>query len=1121
MFSVVYAQEINSLYNAKTIVTDSTSHVIKLEESALNSSYFEITKKDGNILDPKLYHIDFQQATITFTQPTSDSLVVNYLKFPETLTKTHQIYSSNLVVPNDEGKHIFQVSQKQENTWIPFDGLNTNGSISRAITVGNNQNLVTQSNLDLQIIGKLSDKVSLKASIQDSNNPLQYGGYSQRIDEFDQIFIELYGDKWRVKAGDLFIENRQSRFMNFNKKVQGIYAQTSFGENDQTEVELGAAIARGQYAKSEFVGQEGNQGPYKLRGQNNELYILIIAGSERVFVNGRLLTQGENNDYVIDYNSGEIKFNPTFPITSDMRIAIEYQYTDRNYTRFMTYGGIRHQQGKWDFGGYVYLESDMKNQPLQQNLNEEQVEILKQAGNDPTKMVAPSAYIDDYSDNKILYKKITDDLYEYFEYSNNPQDTLYQVAFSFVGMNQGNYRLANNAAIGKIYEFVFPINGLPQGDYEPVIQLVAPVKTLITTVQAVYTNEEKTKIETEIAVSNHDQNLFSPIDDQNNKGWAGSLKARQRLLDAHWKIDAFADIQFVHQNFKTIERLYNIEFNRDWNIGLIQGNQSMISAGINALKSPQQSLTYRFDHLEFSQSYQGQKHSLDGRYQWKNWSFATQNSWLKADSEIEKSNILRSSGQIDYRHKKFWAGNHWEGENYEVRDQITKAFNLQSQRYFQNTVFVGVGDTASRYLETGYVYRVNDSLQGNRLKKFTTANSFYAKSQVFKTEKSHLQAYANYRMLQYENDTLPNENTLNSRITYSDRFFDNLVQWQTTYENTSGALPQQEFTYIEVEPGMGTHMWNDYNGNGIQELEEFEPAPYPDLAIYVRLMLPNQLFVRTHQNRLTQIVSLNFQQWQNKDGWLKTLSHFHNQTTWMIDKNREKGGKKIPLFPWSKSDEEVLAENTHFRNTFSFNRGKKRYESSYSYIVNNTKNLLNFGQIENHIRTHQVDFNHLVKKIWNYHLAIQLDDVTANSENYEAKNYHLKNMKLAPKISYLFSTSARWDIFYEYRKKENQLQSFETLEQHRLGTSFSFNGKNNFIINGEFSFYQNTFEGDAFSPVAYQMLEGLQPGKNLTWRLLFQRNLTKYLDLNISYDGRSSEAAQTIHTGSIQLRAFF
>ena len=35
-----------------------------------------------------------------------------------------------------------------------------------------------------------------------------------------------------------------------------------------------------------LFGQEGNQGPYKLRGNNNELYVLVISGSERVYVNG-------------------------------------------------------------------------------------------------------------------------------------------------------------------------------------------------------------------------------------------------------------------------------------------------------------------------------------------------------------------------------------------------------------------------------------------------------------------------------------------------------------------------------------------------------------------------------------------------------------------------------------------------------------------------------------------------------------------------------------------------------------------------------------------------------------------------------------------------------------------
>ena len=69
--------------------------------------------------------------------------------------------------------------------------------------------------------------------------------------------------------------------------------------------------------------------------------------------------------------------------------------------------------------------------------------------------------------------------------------------------------------------------------------------------------------------------------------------------------------------------------------------------------------------------------------------------------------------------------------------------------------------------------------------------------------------------------------------------------------------------------------------------------------------------------------------------------------------------------------------------------------------------------------------------------------------------------------------------------------------------------------------YNNQFEGDALLPVAFQMLEGLQPGKNLTWRLLLQKNLTQFLDININYQGRKTETSKTIHTGNVQLRAYF
>jgi len=580
IFSFAHAQETNSLYKSKKIITDSLTTTVHLDSVALNNTYFKIVNNQGIDLDTANYTVDYNKATLTFTQPLQDTLNVSFLNYPDFLTRTYALYDTKRIVPNKEGAYIFSVPEKQATTFTPFDGLNTNGSISRGITVGNNQNLVTNSNLDLQIVGNLSDKVQIRASLQDSNVPLQNGGYSQKMDEFDQIFMELFSTNWSIKAGDLFLENRASRFLNFNKKVQGISGTVKFGnDKSKTTIETAAALVRGQYAKSEFVGQEGNQGPYKLKGSNNQLYILIISGSESVYVNGRKLTRGEQNDYVIDYNSGEIRFTTLFPITAEMRIAVEYQYTDRNYARFLGYGGIKHEREKWNIAGYVYTETDIKNQPVQQNLNKEQVDILKQAGDSLALMMAPSAYPDTYSENKTLYKKVNQNGYEFYQYSNTPTDTLYMVSFSYVGPSNGNYRLANSSGVGKIYEFIEPVSGLNQGDYEPLIQLIAPTRLTLATVMGQYKPKDFTQVDFEFGFSNHDENLFSPIDDEDNQGIAANVNATHRVLNNKWKVDVFGNVQLVTENFKTIERLYSIEFDRDWNVSNTFGNQSLLTFG--------------------------------------------------------------------------------------------------------------------------------------------------------------------------------------------------------------------------------------------------------------------------------------------------------------------------------------------------------------------------------------------------------------------------------------------------------------------------------------------------------------------------------------------------------------
>ena len=478
------AQELPSNYSIKKVAVKDT---LLIDKVSINPIYFKITDNNGLTISPYDYQLDFSKGRIVFKKEvihSNDSLTIRYLKYPEFLTKDYFIIDTNVIVKSSSSINKLYALQESTNKseFKPFNGLSTLGSLSRGVTVGNNQNAVVNSSLNLQMTGKLSDKVSIRASIQDANIPSQNAGYTQSLDEFDQIFIELYSDNWNIRAGDIDLINNNSYFGNFTKKIQGISAGGTINHKSgaKTKTFAAGALVRGVFSSSNFVGQEGNQGPYKLIGPNGELYILIVSGSERVYVNGLLLKRGEGEDYVIDYNAGELKFNATYPITANMRIRVEYQYTDRNYSRFIGFGGANYTSKKLDIGTYIYSESDSKNQPLQQNLTNTQVDILKNAGDNSSQMIAPSAVPDTYSENKILYKIDEVDGEEAYIFSNNPEDQLYNVRFTLIGENLGDYVLSDASAINRIYEYIPPVNGVKQGDYAPIIQLTAPSKIHIT-----------------------------------------------------------------------------------------------------------------------------------------------------------------------------------------------------------------------------------------------------------------------------------------------------------------------------------------------------------------------------------------------------------------------------------------------------------------------------------------------------------------------------------------------------------------------------------------------------------------------------------------------------------------
>ena len=1134
LFSGVFYAQNTTLVGEKTVkVSDS----VQIEPFSIRASNFKVQTKDGRVLDSTFYILNAETAQLKFIKPIpSDSVVISYKKYPEFLTRIYKGLDDNLIVEaNTNQQKLYQLRQPNQQTeFKPFDGLTTSGSIARGVTVGNNQNSVLNSELDLQITGKLSENVSLRASIQDANAPLQESGYSQRLDEFDQVFIELYSDKWAVRAGDIDLVNNTSYFSKFTKRVQGLLVSAQLGNEERDLNVFGAgALVRGQFSSFQITGEEGNQGPYKLQGNNGELFVLIVSGSETVYVNGIALKRGESEDYIIDYNAGEIIFNPTYPITSEMRITADCQFSERNYSRIVAYGGGEYKTDKLIINASVYSENDSKNNPLQQNLNEEQVAVLSNAGDDRSLMVANSEVAETFNENRILYRKELIGGEVVYIFSNNPDEELFSVRFTNVGFGNGNYVLANSSAITNIYDYVPPIGGVPQGEFEPIVQLTAPTLLQVGVVNGSYTPNEKTEAQFELAVSKNDLNLFSDLDDDNNNGLAGKLKVKRALIknDSLWTVNAIADVDVIEQNFKTIQRLYRAEFNRDWNLDVETlnptvnlGNQTLFTFGMEALNFKNGFVNYSFDYLNYKEAFTGTKHNINTNYKINKLAFSSTNSLLNTNETNAESRFLRTYNNAVYDFNKLWLGARFSSEENKKRRKDDGQFTNLTQRFIAYEVFTGIGDSTNVFAEIGYKYRVNDSITNFKLDRVNQSNTYYVNSKLIQNERTNLGVFVNYRTLSFTNPEIKTETSLNSRLQYNQKLFKSFVQSNTIFETNSGSLPQQDFTYVEVEPGQGTFTWIDYNNNGIQELEEFEVAQFQDQGEYIRVLLPNQIFIKTHQNRLSQTLTLNPLEWVNSENTTKKiLSHFYNQSSYIVDRKIRKVGDNFNLNPFNSGDEDPLGLQLSFRNTIFYNRGKQKYTTSYTYQSNKATNTLSFGKIESTLESHQVNFSHKFQESWLVTLENTLANTTSSSENFSSKDFNIDRQSVFPKISYLVGDNTHFDVFYQFLNKENTIGNLETLQQNKYGVSFGLTGKDvsKGAISGELNFIQNTFEGDSNSPVGYQLLEGLQPGRNLTWNLIAQKKLTKYLDLNLSYFGRKTETSKAIHTGNIQLKAYF
>ena len=1008
------------------------------------------------------------------------------------------------------------------------------GSISRGLTIGNNQDAVVNSGMDLQLSGKLSDDLNIVGSISDKNIPLQADGTTQKIRDLDRVYIKVYNDHTDVTAGDYRISDPTGYFMKLDKKVQGAGVSHNYnlGGSNQAVSSINGAVSKGRYCVQSFSGEEGNQGPYKLTGCNNETHIIILSGSEKVYIDGERLERGKNNDYMINYNTAEITFTANRPITKDKRIKVEFEYSLNEYARFTAYtqNTVNTDNGKVWFN--LFSEHDSKSQTLAQELTKNQRELLYSIGDDLDEAVVPHVDTGSYKSDRILYAKedtlVNGEQYTIYQYSTNRQEARYKLGFSHVGNNNGNYTPIKSAANGRVYKWVAPVNGTPQGSYSPMQTLITPKKKQMLTFGATGNLSPTTSSFFEMALSNNDVNTFSPRDQANNRGYAlrFSLDKDFTFTDtSRSRLNSSFSYRGVHKNFNPLQRFRAIEFERNWNLRSrnFAGYEHLLTGGIEFQDQQLGSSNYRFEYLSYGNGYTGYRNHLNTDLEHSDYQFSFSGSLLNTKGSGMSTEFLRYRADLGRHFNSFKIGvkNSAELNRWQSDSLMNNSFSFDQWEFY-----ITNPDTATNNYFLNYQIRDDKAPLNQKLSPSTLGKNLNMGLEIHSLDNNTLKARITYRELEIQDTSLTSskpEDNLVGRIEHSLRAFNSFLATSTNFEIGSGLEPRREFTYIEVPEGQGVYTWSDYNENEIKELDEFEKANFSDQADYIRVYRPSGEYYKTHTNQLNQIINLRPDKIiRDTSTFAKLMARFSNRFAYSTRrKNQQKDfWKNLNPFAYSISNPLVMSQSSNMRNTFSFNKNNPLYTIEFIYLKSKNKMLLMNGT---DLKTKQDQSIHAT---WNITSNITVENESGierekyTSEYFQNKNYRIRRMNEALKLRYRSSSSFRAEMEYGFSDMNNQTGNEEGVK-HRIGTKLRYSRNQKFRIQGEFNFIHYEYGFPDNTPIAYQMLEGLKPGRNGTWNLIFQKEIYKNLMLNLNYSGRVSQEHRAIHTGQVELRASF
>ena len=973
------------------------------------------------------------------------------------------------------------------------------GSLTRAFSFGTNRGLELQSGLLMQIRGKLGKEYEIQAVLTDQNTPLQPEGNTRTLSEIDNIYIDIAGPGLSSRFGDLYLEKSGSQFGNFYRKLEGVTANTRIGKNS---VSSSFATTEGQFHSLKIQGIEGNQGPYLLTGKNGERDIIILAGTEKVYVDGNPVVRGEDYDYVIDYASGLITFTRNRLITGYSRIVVDFQYSDGNYKKSFYNINLenRAQSSGLSYSFSLVRESDNKEKPQTGAFSGDDISHISGAGDNPS--LAYKSGVRYVGSGKGSYQKVVEDNREYFVYADSAD---YKVMFSDVGEGSGEYSLQR---IG-VYTYV----GENNGRYMPVVLLPLPSSHSLTNITLGYTDDERrVRFSGEYAFSMLDRNTLSERDDNDNGGGAFAMEfalepSELSLGGLNFGTASInTKLRRTDVNFKPIDRTAEVEFDRKWDLD----RQSVSGESIFEVEGeykPKSFLTIK-PSLGFFKMSSGFQSSRQAAHV-----LIRQKSETRVDYFIENisrtktglhQNWVRQKGTASYHIMGFTPSLFYESEFKKDSQTMPSGFSFKDgaaklqYNYRNNLMAYGM-----------YQVRKDKKFCSGILEPVSRSENriFHIEIRQGKRLFSRIHIVNRNREYQTQNK---NVQTDLADIKVQSSELRGALNTRFDLQVSTEKIPEKDLVYIRVEEGRGSYTFDERSGeyfpdsNGDYELRtfttdklhgirrkkigltfDFDPSRFLEPRVlgalnFLRFIRSSSIFryednsgernaasgsISKNDNTLFKLVSIN-----------QDIYVFEKKEIFNLRLRQNYRRIKNNQYVARREDQESFAYSIRLRSRIN---PKTAVESNICY-ERTMKNIETSSILKHNITTLKSDLNITVNPDMNWRLFVKV--LGARQRDALSKTINIHYYALNPGFERAFLGSGR--------------------------------------LSGNVQWFRVNSNQGKYIP--YEFAEGNQPGNNFSWALSFDYRSTQNFITSLKYQGsRKTRYGKILHYLRTELQVLF